>query len=184
MAERGDADVTRAALLRSARIRFALYPYADVTLRDIAADIGVSAALVIKYFGCKDDLLREVVAFDDIFQRFLAGPLEGLGEHLVRSLLEHTAAPDAVDPFVASVLVAVGKQGPDWARDELVRRFVDVLADRLTGSDTRLRAELVCGYLVGVSAMRRVVEAEPLASTAPDELSARVGPVLQALIDG
>jgi AcrR family transcriptional regulator len=184
MSTRAGADVTRAALLRAARIRFALYPYPDVTLRDIAADAGVSAALLIKYFGSKDDLLSEVVDFDEIFATLLDAPLPGLGRHLVGCLVEHTTPPDATDPFLASVLIVVGKDGPAWVRDELVRRFVDVLAARLPGRDVRLRAELVCSHLVGLSAMRRLVRAEPLASCTSVELADRLGPVLQALIDG
>lgn len=175
---------TRAALLRAARIRFAVHAYPDVTLREIAADAGVSAALVCKYFGTKDDLLREVVAFDDVFAALLDAPLERLGAHLVRRLAEHTAGDDAVDPFLALALIAVGKDVPEWVRDELLRSFVDALASRLRGRDARLRAELVCGYVVGVSAMRRVVGAEPLASCTPRRLADRVGPVLQSLIDG
>ena len=46
-----NAAVTRAALLVAARSRFAELGYDATSLRDIAADAGVDAALVSRYFG-------------------------------------------------------------------------------------------------------------------------------------
>jgi AcrR family transcriptional regulator len=54
-------------IVRAALIRFAQQGVAGATVRDIAADAGVSAALVIHHFGSKEALRREcddrVVAF-------------------------------------------------------------------------------------------------------------------------
>jgi AcrR family transcriptional regulator len=47
---------TRADILSAARRRFATEGYDRTTLRAIAADVGVDAALVIRYFGSKQNL--------------------------------------------------------------------------------------------------------------------------------
>lgn len=50
---RRNASQTRADILSAARRRFAAEGYEGTTLRAIAADVGVDAALVIRYFGSK-----------------------------------------------------------------------------------------------------------------------------------
>src|SRR4051794_27039072 len=51
-----DADATRAAILDAAKEHFARSSYEGVYLRDIAAEAGVDAALINRYFGGKDGL--------------------------------------------------------------------------------------------------------------------------------
>ena len=51
-----NAAQTRADILDAARRRFATDGYEPTTLRTIAADVGVDAALVSRYFGSKQDL--------------------------------------------------------------------------------------------------------------------------------
>jgi AcrR family transcriptional regulator len=52
-----NAAQTRADILSAARRRFGAEGYDRTTLRAIAADVGVDAALVIRYFGSKQDLV-------------------------------------------------------------------------------------------------------------------------------
>ena len=53
---RPGAPDTRAAILAAARSRFAEHGYAGTTIRAVATDAGVDAALVHHYFGTKDEL--------------------------------------------------------------------------------------------------------------------------------
>ena len=62
---RRDAAATRAAILASARRHFAARGYEHAGVRDIAAEAGVTAALVNRYFGTKEQLFRE--ALEDAF---------------------------------------------------------------------------------------------------------------------
>ncbi|MEU0649146.1 helix-turn-helix domain-containing protein [Streptomyces umbrinus] len=57
-----DAAATRADIARAAAFRFAHRGYAGVTLQDIADDVGVTAALVNRYFGSKRALFDLVVS--------------------------------------------------------------------------------------------------------------------------
>ncbi len=58
-----NAAQTRADILSAARRRFATEGFERTTLRAIAADVGVDAALVIRYFGSKQDLFATATEF-------------------------------------------------------------------------------------------------------------------------
>src|ERR1700756_6079527 len=58
-----NAAQTRADILSAARRRFATEGYEPTTLRAIAADVGVDAALVSRYFGSKQDLFATSTEF-------------------------------------------------------------------------------------------------------------------------
>jgi AcrR family transcriptional regulator len=58
-----NAAQTRADILSAARRRFGAEGYDRTTLRAIAADICVDAALVIRYFGSKQDLFATATEF-------------------------------------------------------------------------------------------------------------------------
>ena len=55
-ARKRDAEATQAAILEAAKSHFAKSGYDGAFLRDIAADAGVDAALINRYFGGKDGL--------------------------------------------------------------------------------------------------------------------------------
>ena len=57
-----NAAATRAAILNSARQAFARAGYDGVGVREIAEGAGVTAMLVNRYFGSKEQLFAEVVA--------------------------------------------------------------------------------------------------------------------------
>ena len=58
-----NASQTRADILSAARRRFGAEGYERTTLRAVAADVGVDAALVIRYFGSKQDLFAAAADF-------------------------------------------------------------------------------------------------------------------------
>lgn len=93
-----DSDLSASArIVRSAMIRFAQRGVAAATVRDIAADAGVSAALVIHHFGSKESLRREcdrrVVAFlqakrSDSAVQTLSATFARYGAYAARMLAE------------------------------------------------------------------------------------------------
>ncbi len=56
-----NAAATREAILAAATRRFTTQGYERAGVRDIAADAGVTAALVNRYFGSKERLFAEVI---------------------------------------------------------------------------------------------------------------------------
>src|SRR6186997_2432060 len=61
-ARRRNAAATREAILTSARRAFARAGYDGAGVREIAAGAGVTAMLVNRYFGSKEQLFAEVAA--------------------------------------------------------------------------------------------------------------------------
>src|SRR4051794_29036776 len=59
---RRNAGATRQAILASARTAFARAGYDGVGVREIAHGAGVTAMLVNRYFGSKEQLFAEVLA--------------------------------------------------------------------------------------------------------------------------
>src|ERR1700741_3170244 len=58
-----NATQTRADILAAARQRFGSDGYERTTLRAVAADVGIDPALVIRYFGTKQDLFAAAAEF-------------------------------------------------------------------------------------------------------------------------
>ncbi|TDW15823.1 TetR/AcrR family transcriptional regulator [Kribbella kalugense] len=174
-------DPGRTAILRAARKAFAREPYDAVTLRGVAADAGVSAALIVKYFGGKEALFERVADFTDAAQLLLAAPNERLGEHAVRTLVEYRREND--QDLLVRVVFAAGK-GDERAlirehfRDQVARAF----AARLTGPDAALRASLITAQLLGLGAMMAIDKSGPIAAADPENVAALYAPAIQELI--
>lgn len=92
---RGGDSGTRDAILAAARARFGRYGYDGATIRAIAADAGVDAALVHHFFGSKEHLFAAAMSLPvtpgDVLDAALAPgarePGRSLGEHLLRTVL-------------------------------------------------------------------------------------------------
>src|SRR5262249_57092240 len=61
-ARRRNAAATRGAILDSARLAFARAGYDGVGVREIAQGAGVTAMMVNRYFGSKEQLFAEAIA--------------------------------------------------------------------------------------------------------------------------
>ncbi|MGD9988766.1 TetR family transcriptional regulator [Pseudonocardia sp.] len=179
--ERRCAADTRDALIRAARRHFSVHGYAGATLRGIAAEAQVSAALLVKYFGSKEALLTAASDLEAETAELLDAPNETLGRHLVAALLALHDRAEA-DPLLRVVLTGP-RPGGERIVEELDRRLVGPLAARLTGPDARLRAELVCAQLIGLGAVRLLLTSPATVAEPPAALVERLGPILQAWID-
>ena len=92
---RGGDSGTREAILAAARARFGDYGYDGATIRAIAADAGVDAALVHHFFGTKERLfvaaMRLPMVPGDLVDSALAAaasdPGRSLGEQMLRTVL-------------------------------------------------------------------------------------------------
>jgi AcrR family transcriptional regulator len=92
---RGGDSGTREAILAAARARFGDLGYDRTTIRAIAADAGVDAALVHHFYGRKDRLFVAAMRLPlnprDLVEAALAAGTdaagEGRGEHMIRTVL-------------------------------------------------------------------------------------------------
>lgn len=172
---------SKLAILRAARIAFGRHPYNTVTLRDIATAAGVSAPLIIKHFGGKEQLFDTVADFGRAATELFDAPLDGLADHMIRHVLI-ARRERSIDPLLR-VVFAIGTADE---RTLLLTRFrtqiIDALTEKLGGGTERVRAELIVGSLLGLGAMISIDREGPLTTLGVDEIAAVFAPGLQSLI--
>jgi len=178
---RGD---TRGAILDAARALFATQGFERSTIRAIANSAHVDPALVLHYFGTKENVFLSAVELpfepEAVLPTILAGDIESLGERIARfvvGLLEEDAARSR---FLAVVRAAASEPAAALLLRGLIeRRIRDPIAQALGGDDAELRASLVGSQIIGLAMARYVVRVEPLASLPSESLVARIAPTLQ-----
>ena len=178
---------TRADILAAARTRFASAGFSGTTMRAVAADAGVDAALVHHYFGTKDDLFVAALELPvDIRERvapvIAAGP-DGAGERLVRTLLSVWDDPDNQPPLLALARSLIAGE-----RALLGDGFIPVVVGPVLAQLVRDRPEeripLVATQVIGLIVARYVVALPAVADADPDLLAARIGPTVQRYLTG
>jgi AcrR family transcriptional regulator len=156
----GDSG-TRAAILEAARSRFAGEGFRGATVRAIAGDAGVDPALVMHFFGSKQELFVAAMEFPVdptvVVPRLLGPGVDGLGERLLRFLLGIIDELGDANPMLALVRSAVTH--PDAAR--MMREFLgEAILDRIAAAveadRPRLRADLCASQVVGILMARRI----------------------------
>ncbi len=134
---RRDAAATRAAIFEAATRRFACQGYQHVGVREIAADAGVDAAMVNRYFGSKEGLFTEVVerAFD--IRYLIDGDLATLAERLARTVVygREDIAVDRRIPLLLILHSATEPLAAELIRTSLDRNVLRPLAECLDGPD-------------------------------------------------
>jgi AcrR family transcriptional regulator len=173
-------EQTRQRLLDAAVDRFQRQGYDATTVREIANDAGVNAALVIRYFGSKEGLFTEIALVGAEFIEVFSGDRTTLGLRLA----EHLTEKDADSP---ARLVFRSLGNPSIAarfEAEMHERYVAPLAKWLGGKDAQVRAGLIVSILNGAAMSIMVLEQRSLSVAKRRIVVAQLGAVLQRLIDG
>jgi AcrR family transcriptional regulator len=175
---------TRESIAGAARRLFAERGYDRTTLRAVAAEAGVDPALVVHFFGSKQQLFLTVVALpvDPAVElpRLLAGDRREIGRRFARfvvDLLENAEARSRVLGVVRAA--ATEPEAARLARDLLATRIYAPLAEMLGVDDSRLRATLAGSQVAGLVMARYVIGLEPLATLEPDALVDALAPTFQ-----
>ena len=153
-------DETKARILAAAAAEFGEHGYEGTSIRSIARRAEVDPALVHHYFDDKAALVAEVVAVplrpDRIVQGALEGPIDELGERLLRSVLTAWDSP-AVRPAATVALRSAIGQGPvarmlhEFLRREIMHR----LASRPATEPRSVRSMTLSTSDAGAPSIRR-----------------------------
>ena len=174
---------TEGAILEAARQQFAEDGYERVTIRGVASQAGIDPALVMQYYGSKEQLFAAAArwpaehesikqatpdtlpaaALADVFARFESDERESVVA-LMRSCLTHPSATTIV-------------------RDEVMCDRTASVAATLEGDDAELRAGLIGACMMGLSLARYVIEIEPLASASRSDVERLFLPAIRALVE-
>jgi AcrR family transcriptional regulator len=176
-----NAIQTRADILAAARRRFGTEGYERTTLRAVAADVGVDAALVIRYFGTKQDLFAAAADFT-----IELPDLSGVAPDEVAGMLlsGFFAVWEEDETFVALLRAAMTSS---IAADTLREVFAAQVAPKLitaTPDHPQQRIGLTGAFIIGLAATRYVLANPPVANISRDELSRWATPVIRQLLTG
>jgi len=183
-----NAATTRTAILTSARHAFARAGYDGAGVRDIAQGAGVTAMLVNRYFGSKEQLFAEVVA--EIMTRPIILTDQTLrsprgGDRMARALVGLTTAGGApLDGFQILCRSAASRRAAEIAREQIEAHYHKALTAALPGAHAAERAALLLAIVAGVQIMRQMIGLSALATCPPAVLTGILEPVFQQLWSG
>jgi AcrR family transcriptional regulator len=179
---------TREAIAEAARRQFAALGYDRATVRGIAGEAGVDAALVMRFYGSKEALFREVMVLPPMVAEAIAGladgPRETVGRRLAEAIVGMLENPRSRSVVLGRIRSA--SSHPDAAAlvRETVTRDVGRLVAAVTDDEPETRAVLVGSQIVGLALARHVVRVEPLASLPAADVIDYLSPVFQHYLVG
>lgn len=184
---RGETQ-TRDAIAAAARAAFADVGYDRATMRSIAAAAGVDPALIVHFFGSKEDLFREVTALPPEMGAAMAGlaggPREEVGRRFASAVVGMLDSPATRSVVLARVRSAASHPEAAALVRELVSRDLGLLTSSLTDDRPETRAVLAGTQVVGLAFVRYVVRVEPLASMDAAAVVDVLAPTFQRILVG
>ncbi len=179
---------TKAAILSAARERFAAAGFGGTTIRAIATDAGVDAALVHHYFGSKEDLFVAALALPvdprAVIGAGVAGPADEAAEKLIRTFLSVWDDPGFQPALLATVRRILEPGGDKLIREGFLPVVLIPVGEQLGIDRPELRMPLVASQVIGLVLARYVVRIEPIASLDAEHLVAIYAPAIQRYLTG
>jgi AcrR family transcriptional regulator len=179
-----NAAATRDAILESAIHNFARAGYDGVGVREIAADAGITAMMVNRYFGSKEQLFVEAVEFSFAPSAIVADGAESIAHDTAAALVARTD-PDAqpLEPFLIMLRSVSNPRAVDIVRDAIERHVGQRLAGQLPEPGREVRTEVVLAVISGILLMRRVIATRALNDAAPGDLTNVLEAVFAAIVE-
>jgi AcrR family transcriptional regulator len=185
----GNQD-TRGQIIAAARHAFAAKGFAGASMRGIAAEAGVDAALIHHYFDNKQQLFLATVALPlglpDVLEQVTAGDRVDLGERVVRTVLgvwDSELQPSLVAAIRTALTdPALTRSVGEFLTLEVVGRVLR--QDDLPPEEANRRAGLVASQILGLVIGRYVLRLPVLVDRQTEDLVAEIGPTVQRYVDG
>jgi AcrR family transcriptional regulator len=180
---------TRGEILGAARKAFADRGFTGTSIRAVAREAGVDAALVHHYFDSKDELFIEAMAIPvdprQIAERILDGPREEIGRRIATVFLGVWESPEGQQRMTAIFRsVVTSDDVARIMREGIGQMIIGPVSRALDVPDAQLRVSLVASQLIGAAMARYLVGLEPIASVDLATLIDRLAPVLQLHLTG
>lgn len=179
----------RERILASARELFARNGIDKTSIRAIAADAGVDAALVHHYFGTKTQLFAAAIHIPidpmTVIGRLKEVPVEQIG-HALPSILLPLWDSEIGKGFVATLRSILAGNDVALVRSFLQEVIIGEIGPRVDNppGSSRVRIQFVASQLVGVAMARYILELDPFASLPVDQIVETIAPTLQRYLTG
>lgn len=175
-----NAAASRARILAAAEEVFSTHTYGQAGVRVIAARAGVNAALVLRYFGSKEQLFEEALQHVHAGVGFWADKGPDFGRTMARRLIDLGSAPN---PLPMLVLASADPSGRARAMELVEKHLVAPLAAWIGEPDGRARAERILTVCAGFFTWRTLLPLPTLSDTLSPSSVAWLETALQQALD-
>ena len=181
---RRTSEATKAAILAAARARFAEQGYERTTIRGVAADAGIDASMVMRYFGSKEQLFEAALAIDLHLPDVGDVPPDRVPALFIRHFLDRWEGDPTDDALLVLLRSAVtNDQAAARMRDIFARQVAPAVAAALPpGPDARARAALVSAQLLGLALARYLLRLPPALALTPEQIEELYAPALASVL--
>lgn len=179
------SERTKLAILDAARAHFAARGFDATSIRAVAADASIDPAMVMRYFGSKQDLFAAAVAVDLALPN-LTKVLKtrrgfALTEHFVRRW-EGDLSDDVLVLLLRSAVTS--DRAAERLRSVFADQLVEMLRPLVDEAQLYRRAGLISTQMLGLALTRYLVPLPAVQDQPPDQLIEDLSPTIQRYLHG
>lgn len=179
-AKTSKSEKTRQAILEAARRLFYDRGYDGASVRQIAREVPIDPAMIMRYFGSKEGLFSAAVLIDLKLPDPNTIPRDKAGEGLVRHFLNLWEGDRSAIGLPILLRSAVSNQD---ALDKIHTIFKEQVSPTVAGitsaDDADTRAGLIVSQLFGLALCRYILKLPPVTDMTEEEIVDRIGPIVQ-----
>jgi len=180
---------TRAKILDAALAVLSRAGFPQATLRAVAREAEVDPALLLHYFGSREEMLFEAIRanlFRHIDRALDPGSRSApIGSRVVDAFLSTWDPPERQRLFAAFVRAGISDERIGHLfREYIIREVVGLIAPYARADRARLRVGLSASQVIGLGLVRYIARFEPVATASRSELVAALGPTVDRYLRG
>ena len=174
------SDRTRSAIEEAARRLFAQHGYERTTIREIASTAQIDPAMVIRYFGSKDELFSIVAEPDLRLPNLKELDEDRIGETLVSHFLELWEGSSGLPVLLRSA--ASNEAAAERLKQAMAGQVLPAIAAVGKPETAPHRAGLVASQLLGMALTRYVLKLPPVVAMDRNDIIRDVGATIQRYV--
>jgi AcrR family transcriptional regulator len=169
---------TEARILDAATQVFFAAGYERTTIRAVASAAGVDAALVMHYFGSKQELFRRVIDAASVPE--VSGAPGQAAEQILATLADRLAS----EPVASLSVLRSMLTNPEAASavSAGMARYQAQIAQAIPAGDASLRAAIISAIILGVTVSRHLINSGELATADPAQVISLLRPCMISLM--